>query len=336
MTRRWRLGAAVTALAAVQGCGDAGSGPSASLEIVEPASTEVLVGDLLDLEGVISGTGTPVWSSADTSVAEVSGALLSAVVEARRPGQAGIELRTEDSSDALVVTVLARDGGYPAASIDYFAEIGLGAEYGGASSLVRRWAVGPRVKVNGTPTPEDITTLETVVAEIDALTTTVDMEIVDSFPSVELHFARQSSFPEILPSYVPGNVGFFTVWWDASQAIVEAVVLLSTDIDQTARNHIIREEVTQILGLMRDSYRYPESIFQQSWTLVDRYAPIDEDLIEMLYRPEVPIASEPADAVRTLRRLTRDGPVAVPDASVLTTRASLSAPGTASGGHRPR
>jgi hypothetical protein len=319
-------------VAVVLGCGDGGSGPSAAVEIIEPASTEVVVGEFLDLEGMMSGAGAAVWSSADTSVAEVSGVTLSAVVEARRPGQAGIELRTEDASDTLVVTVLARDGGYPTASIDYFAEIGLGAEFGSPSRLVRRWAEGPRVRVNGAPTPEDRTTLDSVVSDIDGLTTTVDMAIVDTLPTVELHFAPQSSFADILPSYVPGNVGFFTVWWDASQAIVQAVVLVSTDIDQTARNHIIREEVTQILGLMQDSYRYPESIFQQSWTLVDRYAPIDEDLIEMLYRPELPIGALPEVAVRTLRRLTRDGPVAVPLASAPRTRAPLGVPGTASGG----
>lgn len=334
--KRPRLALTLPALALVLGCGDSGSGPSGNVEIVEPASTELVVGDFLDLQGLLSGGGTPMWSSADTFVADVSGTSLSAIVEGRRPGQAGIELRTEDASDVLVVTVLARDGGYPAASIDYFAEVGLGAEYGSASSVVRRWAEGPRVRVNGMPTPEDLATLGTVVAEIDGLTSTVDMEIVDSLPSVELHFAPQSSFPDILPSYVPGNVGFFTVWWDASQAIIQAVVLVSTDIDQTARNHIIREEVTQILGLMRDSYRYPESIFQQSWTLVDRYAPIDEDLIEMLYRPELPIGAAPAEAVRTLRRLTRDGPVAVPDVSVPVTRGPLGVPGAASGGRRLR
>jgi hypothetical protein len=43
----------------------------------------------------------------------------------------------------------------------------------------------------------------------------------------------------------------------------------------------------QILGLGRDSNRYPQSIFYQPWTLVSEYAPIDRTLIEMLYRPEV-------------------------------------------------
>ncbi len=324
------------AVSVALGCGDAPSGPGTALEIVEPASTELIVGETLSLEGVMSGTGTPAWSSADTSVAEATGSSLSAIVEARRPGRTAIELRTEDARDSLELTVVERVGGYPAASVDYYAEIGFGAEYGSATRVVRRWADGPRVRINGTPTAADLTTLEDVVADIDRLTTTVDMSIVDTLPTVEVHFAPQASFSDILPSYVPGNVGFFTVWWDASQSLVQAVVLVSTGIDQTARNHIIREEVTQILGLMRDSYRYPESIFQQGWTLVDRYAPIDEDLIEMLYRPELAIGASPADAVRTLRGLTRNGPVALTPEAAPTPRVHAGVAGSASGGHPRR
>jgi len=324
------------AVSVVLGCGDDPSGPGTTPEIVDPASTELIVGETLSLEGVMSGAGTPAWSSADTSVAEVTGSSLSAIVEARRPGRTWIALRNEDARDSLELSVLERLGGYPAASVDYYAEIGFGAEYGSASRVVRRWADGPRVRINGAPTADDRITLEGVVAEIDRLTTTVDMSIVDTLPSVEVHFAPQASFSDILPSYVPGNVGFFTVWWDASQALVQAVVLVATGIDQTARNHIIREEVTQILGLMRDSYRYPESIFQQEWTLVDRYAPIDEDLIEMLYRPELPIGAAPADAVRTLRRLTRNGPVALTPEAAPTLRVPPGVAGSASGGHPRR
>ena len=38
---------------------------------------------------------------------------------------------------------------------------------------------------------------------------------------------------------------------------------------------------------MNDSYRYEDSIFYQGWTSPTDYAAIDEDLIEMLYLPEI-------------------------------------------------
>ena len=59
------------------------------------------------------------------------------------------------------------------------------------------------------------------------------------------------------------------------------------DIERTSTNdgqkHLLREELTQSLGLCNDSYDYPESIFYQGWTETTEYAEIDKELIQMLY-----------------------------------------------------
>jgi hypothetical protein len=49
------------------------------------------------------------------------------------------------------------------------------------------------------------------------------------------------------------------------------------------QKHLLREELTQSLGLFNDSYKYENSIFQQRWTETTEYAPIDRVLIDMLY-----------------------------------------------------
>jgi hypothetical protein len=268
------------------------------------------VGDEVDLAVELSGSGVPVWTVTDTAVVGVSGGSAGARVEARRPGSAEIVATLAGgASDRVSLTVDPRPGGYSTDAIDYFAEIAFGSEYGSSDPVVRRWRDRPRVRVNGSPTAQDRVILEGVMSEINALAP-VAMVLTDSVPSVELHFAHPSTFADLLPSYVPGNVGFFSVWWDESQYIYRAVVLVSTELDQNARDHIIREEITQILGLMRDSFRYPESIFYQSWSLVSRYAAVDEDLIEMLYRAELPVGTPPDEAVRVLRKLTRVAPSA--------------------------
>ena len=51
----------------------------------------------------------------------------------------------------------------------------------------------------------------------------------------------------------------------------------------TGQKHILREELTQSLGLKNDTYDYPKSIFYQNWTETTDYAPIDRRLIDMLY-----------------------------------------------------
>jgi hypothetical protein len=41
------------------------------------------------------------------------------------------------------------------------------------------------------------------------------------------------------------------------------------------------------MGLAKDSSLYPESIFQSAWTTTTSYAPIDKDLIRLLYHPKM-------------------------------------------------
>ena len=53
--------------------------------------------------------------------------------------------------------------------------------------------------------------------------------------------------------------------------------------DVESYKHLLREELTQSLGLFNDSWDYPESIFYQCWTTTTEYAPIDRELIDMLY-----------------------------------------------------
>ena len=54
-----------------------------------------------------------------------------------------------------------------------------------------------------------------------------------------------------------------------------------TSID--AQKHLLREELTQSLGLFNDSDKYPNSIFQQAWTETTEYSEIDIKMIHMLY-----------------------------------------------------
>jgi hypothetical protein len=284
-------------------CGDAGpTGPDIQVTIDGPATLEVVVGDAIHLSATVSDPSAAVaWASSNGSLASVQGGR----VEGLRPGVARVTASAGGAADTVMVTVVARLNGYSADEVDYFTEVALGFEYGNATSVVRRWNQPVRYRVMGTPDEADRATVARVVAEINALISQVGMVAVDDAPLVEIHFAPVSAFPSILPGYVPGNVGYFSVWWDGTQHFNRAVVLIATDQARAARDHLIREEVTQVLGLGRDSNRYPESIFYQPWSLVSEYAPIDRALIEMLYRPEVTTGMGEGEVTAVLRRLTR-------------------------------
>ena len=189
--------------------------------------------------------------------------------------------------------------------IDYFLDIALGFEFGGAPRIVRKWRSDVRLRVNGGPSVTDNQTMTQVIEDINALTSTVDIVSVVDAPMIEVHFVPERQFASILPNWVPGNVGFFAVAFDAQQYINRAVVLISTDINQDLRNHLIREEVTQSLGLGRDSPSHPESAFYSQFSLTTTFAPIDEAIVELLYRPELTVGMDAATAGPVARRLVR-------------------------------
>jgi len=91
-------------------------------------------------------------------------------------------------------------------------------------------------------------------------------------------------FASIIPSYVQGNMGYFSVWWNEIGAIYYASVLISSEgLSQQERSHLIREELTQSLGIIKDSNRYKDSIFFQGWTNTINYTSIDRAIISLLY-----------------------------------------------------
>ena len=192
---------------------------------------------------------------------------------------------------------------YSQPQIDYFLNIAMGSEYGGATPHIRKWATDLHIEIHGTPTTQDIASLETVVDELNGLIDPIDLKILNEGPrhdglnvesglapetaNVNIHFVPHTDFAHYVPHYEPGNLGYAWIWWQ-NDTIYDATILVSsTGINQTERSHLIREELTQSLGLLRDSYDYEDSIFFQLWTTTTQYSALDEALIRMLYSPQI-------------------------------------------------
>lgn len=195
---------------------------------------------------------------------------------------------------------------YTTAQINYFLEVALKSEYADSEPTIKKWDRDINIKVLGSPTLEDLKTLRTVIDELNTLVSGIRLQVVSlagdsskdissnkprtlgNNPNVEIHFIPESKFAQHEPNYQPPNYGFFWGWWNDHHAIHRSRVLISTDgVTQQERSHLIREELTQSLGLMEDSDQYSDSIFYQGWTDTNHYAEIDKAVIEMLYRPEI-------------------------------------------------
>ena len=175
--------------------------------------------------------------------------------------------------------------------IQYYTDVAIGFEYGEPSPYVHKWTDTIVVHVSGNPGQADRQELSRVIAELNALrdgpdiTTTANKES----SNFRVHFAPESTFADLLHQYVPGNKGFFSLLTNEHEEITQAAVLIdNTDaISQMVRDHLIREEVTQSLGLARDPPEYPESIFGPGGNTPTEYAPIDRAVIRIHDLPEI-------------------------------------------------
>jgi len=173
--------------------------------------------------------------------------------------------------------------------IEYFTEIALGAEFGDEVPVIKKWTDDIHIKINGEPTAIDLQTINNIVEDLNELVAGIKIVLVDKDENLTISFSPESDFTSIDPNYVPTNYGFFwALWHDDNFVIYNASILIaSTDITQQERSHLIREELTQSLGLMNDSNMYKNSIFYQAWTDVAEYSQIDRTVIKLLYLKKI-------------------------------------------------
>ena len=61
------------------------------------------------------------------------------------------------------------------------------------------------------------------------------------------------------------------------------VDMIKTGNDTQTQKSILREEITQSLGLCNDSWKYPNSIFYQGSSTNTEFSDLDKEIIQMLY-----------------------------------------------------
>ena len=199
---------------------------------------------------------------------------------------------------------------YDESIIEYFNEIALGFEFGSASEVTRKWTNDMKIFVGGAKTQPLMDELQLVMQEINALATDgfSASVVTDSLESNFYIFLGAGGdyakkFPSVL-NLVLSNWGLFNVYFDASNKIYGGIMYV--DIDRASNieeKHLLREELTQSLGLAKDSNRYPDSIFQAIWTSTTEYSNIDKDLVRLLYHPSMRIGLDRVQSAELVREI---------------------------------
>lgn len=183
---------------------------------------------------------------------------------------------------------------YKSTVVSYFKEIALGFEFGNASRITRRWRGDMKIFVGGKPTSEHLVELDKIIKELNDLSTT-EFEIRSVSDSLQsnfyIYFGSGDSYAKMFPevsTLVKSNWGLFSVSFNGLNELIRGRMYV--DIfrpNLNGQKHLIREELTQSLGLAKDSPLFFESIFYSLPSATTEYAQIDKDLIRLLYHPNM-------------------------------------------------
>ena len=174
--------------------------------------------------------------------------------------------------------------------VEYFNELVFGSEFGASNKRCKKWVKNIKIFVAGKyPTYLDAE-LNKIIKEINNLTGVVKLLRVTSKQDANyvIYFGSGKDYSKIEPNarpYVKDNYGLFWVYWNSNNEIYKGsmYVALMGARDENTQKHLLREELTQSLGIMNDSDKYSKSIFYQGWTHTTEYLEIDKHIIKLLY-----------------------------------------------------
>ncbi len=177
----------------------------------------------------------------------------------------------------------------------HFLNVALGTEYGSGFQVTQKWASEMNIFIGGRPNDELLSELVLIKDEINSLVTDgFSMNIVnDSLQSnFYLFFGPPSEYTHIFPeqfSYIQDNQnGLFHFNMNNKFEIVSGHMFVNIDItDSEKKRHILREELTQSLGLSNDVLHDRSSIFYYGISTTTNNNRDDKEIIRLLYHPNM-------------------------------------------------
>ncbi|WKN41739.1 DUF2927 domain-containing protein [Tunicatimonas pelagia] len=187
----------------------------------------------------------------------------------------------------------------------YFLKISLGGELANIPPVVKKWNQDIRIFVVDTTYTELMQELNQIIAEINDLSTTISLNLVATRTESNylIYFGDAQTYAtEYEPAAAPlveENWGIFWIYWNAGYSINRGSMYVDTERTESlvCQKHLLREELTQSLGLMQDTNDFLASIFYQPWTCTPRYADIDEQLIRWQLSEEIKTGMNRTDII---------------------------------------
>ena len=179
--------------------------------------------------------------------------------------------------------------------VDYYNEITGFTEFTKKQNELQRWKSDVKIYVDGICDSVTEVELYKVVNELNDLIESIEISVVNDKSEANLiaFFGFCSKYDKIEPQAIPysgNNYGLFVVYVNNNiitngSFYVDVVRCewLDESLIKETKKHLVREELTQALGLYNDSMKYPNSIFYQEFSFTTEYTELDKEVIRMHY-----------------------------------------------------
>ncbi len=176
---------------------------------------------------------------------------------------------------------------------NYFYEIALGAEYGSDDVTIQKWTSDINIYCDGEWNNELLRELDTIINDLTPLMGSVKINVVKQkhasnfiayigHPTIYYKTIEPSSQP-----YVYMNDAMFWIYWTNQKHIYKGSMWVDSTLSVMKQRALLREELTQSLGLMNDSHRYTNSVFYEGLAWPTSYSDIDKQIIKILYSDRI-------------------------------------------------
>lgn len=209
----------------------------------------------------------------------------------------------------ILLFVQKTEAKIPAGFIEHFSQIALGSEFSNDPLVIKKWRKNIHIHVvDALPSFLD-KELDKITAELNLLIQPVQMKREETLPlaNVLLFYGSWEKFQSLIfvhKSRIKNPKGYFFLLFNKKFEIEYAYIFINRNAGLSAPElrHVLREEISQSLGLMRDSWFDRDSIFFAGQSQTSEFTDLDRKFIRFLYRQDVRPGFKKRDLLRLFDR----------------------------------
>lgn len=177
---------------------------------------------------------------------------------------------------------------YSKEELKYFHELVFHTELDNGTTNLNKWDENIYISLFGNYTYQDSIEIEDIIEDINNILIDVNIRYaISAKGNLKISFIDPQKFSDYNRMASNSYHGFFYLKTNRNK-IERAHILVNNNLSGDNRMHTIREEITNSLGLINDSYRFSESILYQFMNKNTSFSYIDIKMIQLLYNYGLP------------------------------------------------